>query len=86
MTPNKAIVISRVVNGIPFQVRTSKNLRGVMEHTRKVGKPEAVILPLPNGKALVSLKWPNNDTASVPFESLEVAKAWFGKRAASVIL
>lgn len=66
-------------------VTRSKNLRGVLAHSRKVGeKPVATLAPDTAGGAYVGLTWPNGDFGNVYFNSAYVAARWFEKRAAKV--
>lgn len=82
------VIISRreVINGMACtrKVRSSKNLRGVVEHNRVHGKPVAHIADTMDGGAYVGLEWPNGDTSCVRFASSYVANCWFKKRASSI--
>lgn len=80
------IVHPEVINGTPCtrKVRSSKNLRGIIEHNRVNGKPAAFIKDTLDGGALVGLNWPNGDVCNVTFASSYVANRWFERRASSI--
>lgn len=75
-----------VVNGIKCsrKVRSSQNLRGVLEHIRTNGKPAAHIAETSDGGAYVGLEWSNGDLANVRLEDSGLAASWFAKRASAI--
>lgn len=66
------------------KVRSSKNLRAILEHNRVNGKPTASIVKLANDGAIVNFEWPNADICKVDFASFAIATAWAEKRCSKV--
>ena len=89
-----AVVISKRVDikgsmaGGTVKVRSSQNLRCIMEHNRATrSKPVAfVTLADKTGGCYVGLEWPNGDFSNVHFASRSIAIEWFTKRASKVEL
>ena len=66
--------------------RQSKNLRGILEHTRVHGKPDVTVTQIKDGAA-VYCRWPTTgDTCHVDFASFEVACEWFKQRSRNLEL
>ena len=89
-----AVVISKRVDiedsmtGGTVKVRSSQNLRCIMEHNRALrSKPVATICPADKtGGCYIGLEWPNGDFSNVHFASRSIAIEWFTKRASKVEL
>lgn len=89
-----AVVISKHVDikgsmsGGTVKVRSSKNLRCIMEHNRATrSKPVAYICTAQTDNGYcVGFEYPNGDFGNVYFASLSIAIEWFTKRASKVTL
>lgn len=64
--------------------RTSKNLRGVMDHSHHHGKSEVTITDQRDGSAQCYLRWANADCCHVHFASAAIAENFFNKVASKV--
>lgn len=65
-------------------VHQSKNLRGILEHNHRHGKPEVTITEQRDGSAQVYLRWPNADTCHHTWASAMFAQERFAKAASRV--
>lgn len=63
-------------------VSTSKNLRGLLDYTRRNRVNRVDIWPdkVPRTGALVGIEWTNGATTTFTFESLVVCQQWFAAR------
>ena len=85
---SKRVDIKGSMNGGTVKVRSSQNLRCIMEHNRATrSKPVAIICPADKtGGCYVGLEWSNGDFSNVHFASRKIAIEWFTKRASKVEL
>ena len=64
--------------------RSSKNLRGILEHNHRHGKPEVTITDQRDGSAQCYLRWSNGDTSHFSFASANLAESYFSTRSSKV--
>lgn len=85
---SKRVDIEGSMNGGAVKIRSSKNLRCIMEHNRVTrSKPVATICPADaTGGCYIGLEWPNGDFSNVHFACRNIAIEWFTKRASKVEL
>ena len=85
---SKRVEIPGSLEGGSIKVRSSKNLRCIVEHNRATrSRPAATICPADKtGGCYIGLVWPNGDFSNVHFASREIAIKWFTKRASKVEL
>lgn len=86
VTISKRVEIPGSLEGGTVKVRSSSNLRCIIEHNRATrSKPLAIICPADeNEGCYIGLEWPNGDYACVYFASRTIAIEWFTKRASNV--
>lgn len=82
----KRVEIPGSMAGGTVKVRSSHNLRCIIDHNRVTQtKPLAIICPADNtGGCYIGLEWPNGDYSCVHFASRTVAIEWFTKRASKI--
>lgn len=85
-TISKRVEIPGSIAGGTVKVRSSHNLRCIIEHNRITqSKPLAIICPADEtGGCYIGLEWPNGDFSNVHFASRNIAIEWFNKRASKV--
>ena len=69
-----------IQDGIGCTISVSKNLRGVISHAGKHGKPQVIIRPERGGSAHLSMHWNDGTFAGTSFASEQVCREFCKKR------
>ncbi len=61
-------------------IRTSRNLRGIINHCSRVTVRRVTIEPRPDGSAILRVQWAGGDHVQTVFQSARVCTEWCARR------